>query len=56
MLLFDSFIHLCGGAVVAVGDSHRQVVIGVSRCVEPPGDRDGSCVSLDVKVLVLIAI
>lgn len=47
--------HLCGGVVVSIGDPHRHVVVGASSRVEPAGDGDGSCVSLDVEVLFFIA-
>lgn len=48
------FSNLRGGAVVAVGDPHRQVVVGAPGSIEVAGDGDGSTVSLDVEVLLLI--
>lgn len=47
--------NLCGGVVVAIGDPHCHVVVGAASCIEPAGDQDGSRISLDVKVLFLIA-
>lgn len=47
--------NLCGGVVVAIGNPHRDVVVGASSRIEPAGNWDGSCISLDVKVLFLIA-
>lgn len=46
--------HLCGGAVSAVGDLHRHVVVGASSRIQPAGDGDGSCVPLDVEVFLLV--
>lgn len=47
--------HLCGGAVVAIGDPHRHVVVGAPSGVESAGDGDDPRVPLDVKVLFFIA-
>ena len=41
--------------MVAVGDPHRQVVVGAASRIEAAGDGDGSTVPLDVKVLLFIA-
>lgn len=46
---------LRGGAVVPIGHPHRHVVVGAASSIEPAGDGDGSCVPLDVKVLLLVA-
>jgi len=46
--------NLRGGAMVAVSDPNRQVVVGTPSCVEPASDCDGSRVLLDVEVFVLI--
>lgn len=46
--------NLCGGAVVAIGDPNRHVVVGASSRIEPAGDGDGSRIPLDVKVLFFI--
>lgn len=46
--------NLCGGTVVAICDLHSQVVVRVPRSIKPAGNGNGSCVSLDVKVLFFI--
>lgn len=47
--------NLGGGALIAIRHVNSHVVDGASSCIEPAGDGNGSCVSLDVKVLFLIA-
>lgn len=47
--------NLCGDVLVTISDLYCHVIVGASRCIKSPGDQDGSCVSLDVKVLLLIA-
>lgn len=47
--------NLGGGDLMAVRHANSHVVHGASSRVEPAGDGDGSCVPLDIKVLLLVA-
>lgn len=46
--------NLGGGVLMAVRHVNSHVVDGASSRIQPAGDGDGSCVFLDIKVLLLI--